>query len=101
MHETGDPKVAAREGAGDVPHVLANACDAGCIGLVPLEGDSASIGQALEDMRRGVLVDPHRHVAARLKLREGAILGVSAPEAPEHEGRRGEHHERAHGAQLE
>jgi hypothetical protein len=101
MHETGNLKVAAREGAGDVPHVLANAGDAGRIGLVPLEGDPASLGQALEDMPRGVLIDPHRHVAARLKLGEGAILGVPTSEAPEHEGRRSEDRKRAHGVQLE
>lgn len=60
MHEPGQLEVSLREGPGDVPQMGSDLSHAGRIYNIPLEADAAAIGQGLEDMRGGVLIDSHR-----------------------------------------
>ena len=70
MDEAGQRKVSATECIRDGPHVSPNGCLSLWIGLLRLENHASAIGQRLENVLRGVLVDTHRCLAALLKGRE-------------------------------
>src|SRR5439155_1996103 len=80
-------EIARAERRLDVAHVPPNLRDGGAIrGVVALQHDAAAVGEILEDVRGGVLVDTHDVRAARLHRGEvGRIPGSLAGRA--YEGR--------------
>jgi hypothetical protein len=73
MNEAGQPEVTFGELNRYFSHVAPNLGGAGAVGGVPLELDSAAIGERLEDMARRVLVHSHRHLAADLNPSESGV----------------------------
>jgi hypothetical protein len=73
MHETGKREVAARESAGDLPHVSSNPGHASSIARVAPEYYAATIRERLELVKRGVLIDSHRDMPAGLYPGEPAV----------------------------
>jgi len=60
-------KVPGPERRGDVSHVLSDGDDTGGVGaVVAIEDDATTVRTVLEDVRRGVLIDAHHGLAARL-----------------------------------
>jgi hypothetical protein len=73
MHEAWQREVAATECAGNLPHVRSNLSHTGNVGSISLEGDAATIGQRLEPVPGGVLIDAHGSMPARLYPGEQAV----------------------------
>ena len=46
---------------------------------IALKTDAAAVGQRLELVEGGVLIDAHGHMASGLDLREGAVAGIAEP----------------------
>lgn len=76
MHEPGQLEVAPRKGLGDVPQMSSDLGHAGWVYDVPPEADAAAVGQGLEAMRGGGLIDPHGSLTTCLYGRERLINGV-------------------------
>jgi hypothetical protein len=67
-------EIARAERALDVAHVRANRRDGGAIcGVVALQDDPAAVGEILENVRGGVLVDAHDMSAAGLHRGEVVV----------------------------
>jgi hypothetical protein len=73
MHEAGQREVAATESTGNLPHVISDLSHTGSVDSISLEGDAATIRQRLKLVERGVLIDAHGEMPARLHPGERAV----------------------------
>lgn len=67
-------EVAAREGALNGPEMIANRPHTGCVVPAALELDPPAVGEIVESVNRGILVDAHRSLATPLHRGEAGIL---------------------------
>jgi hypothetical protein len=75
VHEPRQPKVPIRELGRDLLHVPPDLGSSRAVIGVALQLDSAAVGQGLEDVARGVLIDTHGNASTRLDPGKGGVLG--------------------------
>jgi hypothetical protein len=86
VNEAGKGEITPAKPDGDVLHVGADGGGSGGIHAVALQHDAAPVGQGLEYMRGGVLIDAHGDGATPLHRRERAVgpgprIGSRGPRA--------------------
>ena len=91
MDETGKREIAPAEPDRDVLHMGTDGGGPGGVDAVALEHDPAAVGQRLEHMRRGVLIDAHGDGAASLHRNKPAVgpgprIGARGPGAAQEQG---------------
>lgn len=78
MDLPGKRKVALPERGSDPLHVGSDLGHPCAVAGIALKTDAAAVGQRLELVEGGVLIDAHGHLASGLDLREGAIAGIAS-----------------------